>query len=1064
MSLITRPDLLQVVNKPSDLSKLVSKGLIAAYDFKVKGDSIVQDITQPDIYGGAYGMVGGTWEQTLNGIRFPGRIETSIGGVRSVVALDGNIGLLQIYGVRTICMSVKIPPCNNDIPLLGESNDESRNIIAGPNGGGFTSPFSNIYINGEGYLGIYGVGNVGYEPWLNLVFTVPVAPIDYPGAVIANDVFVGDIYGSFEIRDLRFYSKDFTLQDAQDYSNALSGFVLLENFDSTTTYQVTEGSFNVLSNGSHGKKQFNYLNSTGTGVNRVSIPSASNNGYDSILIKKAVGSYIEWVPTSETMVDANDPTSNCIKVVFHINGTVGIFNIRDGQSVGGYETDLTFADDVWHEFILENTSYGQMYLFIDGYLILQQSQYGWYTPGSNDLTPAWANIRAEGAGCGFAELLSRETSIKNYNQLYDTISNVNIINTKYNQVSLEAVILRGPQSVDSTVVWQRSTDGLNFSIIGESSSVPGTFVDTTVLPETNYWYSAYLKRSNNTTRPCIASETTTPAQTFPMILRLVITNPNTSIQWYNPSGSGSGYNYFVDFGDNSAPMQVYTSGFYSHTYAQPGTYLFSVDGLCTGFTTANTAFRTAIRQIVDWGLTGAKNYSFNGCSQLTSVPSDTRGSFATWTTAVVLGSTGVATIPNGFLNTAVNITSAAGMFQNNQSVTSIPNDLFKYCPMLNSISSMFNLCANLRTVPVRMITLATNPLVSNFGGAFRSCTSMVGSAPTWWLDYPSAVNTYFCFYPDTQLTNYLSIPDPWGGVQIPLEAPINLSITDVVADTATATWTNIETGVDQSEVQASFDGTTWDGGSVGYAFGDTQTASLFLNPDTHYWCRIVNMKGVKISPPSNVVDFTTPVVPPPIPPSNFTMAIKPGTDGSVVDVTLTNNGFSTEMEISGDGLTWTTLGRFTDPPFGPNDEALVIYAGQHITGPSSYGGYNKMVYARARCYNSQMVYSNWVSGNLETLPAPMYTAPALYELSGDVRVTGDQPGIEFWTIYTEVIERSDSENGTYIEVATRPPAGPPYIKWDIGVTPGLYWYRTRNRYITGEDGTPSAASSIDVIG
>jgi len=873
-----RPDLVKVVNKPADLSHLVPDGLLCAYDFIIRGNGVIKDISQKTLNGGNPGSIHGATTQTSDGIAFGYTTMPGDGGTIAV-AKDGYISLQNpILGAKTICMSIKAPVAADITPLF--SNQMS--ILSGLTIAGYgawlsSGEFVGPCINGDPYDGgSIQMSVIGNESWLNIVFSGPTA-LNFAVPVIG--LMSGgegpDLFGAIEIRDLRVYSREFSLSDCRAYSNELNSINMLYDFsdgkmpDGTI---VLQGGFSVLNNGQHNKKAFNYLSSTGQTSNLIALPSQRENyGYHSILIKKSNDAFVQWIPISNKAVHPDASDMNCIKVTYQPGtGLVGIFNIRNGESHGGYENPIAITDDEWHLFELDCNIYGDIMLTVDSNLVAAFMEYNGVNPRSNELTPNYAVLHTDKPGVCFVDITSKDTSNKTYPQLYDVVFQLSAPAIKYNYVDLQVdfLPLNSPQTYEN-VVYERSTDGINFIVIAKTQSL--SYRDTTVLPETNYYYRAYVTTSNQNSES-FDLNITTPEQQFPMILKLVTTTPNTNVQWTNSSQSGFNYNYTVDFGDGTQSGTYGWYGNYNHVYATPGTYYFTLSGTCTHFGPSNTAFRNALREVVSWGNIRAKVLNFTN-SQLAVVPVDTYNGFSTLTQLPGFGNTKLVSVPAGIFDNAVNITAAYGVFQGCQLLTTVPADLLKNSVNVTQISSMFANCPSLTAVPVRMIDNCPN--IYNFYGVFFNCVNLTGLAPEWWNIYtaPNVIG-YDCFLPDVNLTNYLDIPDPWGGVQIPLAPPSNLAATAVDATKINLTWTNNDL-YDFIDIQRSVDGINFQ--PTGGVFGEATSAQdAYCDPETRYWYTLQAQKGPKQSINSNIADATTPA---PLPPA-FRMTVDmslPGT-------------------------------------------------------------------------------------------------------------------------------------------------------------------------------------------
>jgi len=75
---------------------------------------------------------------------------------------------------------------------------------------------------------------------------------------------------------------------------------------------------------------------------------------------------------------------------------------------------------------------------------------------------------------------------------------------------------------------------------------------------------------------------------------------------------------------------------------------------------------------------------------------------------------------------------------------------------LVDVSYLFDDCNSLQSIPLDMFSEC--PLLTKFDNAFHSCAALTGPAPTLWLTYPTPSSALNCFGGSTGLTNYSSIP------------------------------------------------------------------------------------------------------------------------------------------------------------------------------------------------------------------------------------------------------------------------------------------------------------------
>lgn len=227
--------------------------------------------------------------------------------------------------------------------------------------------------------------------------------------------------------------------------------------------------------------------------------------------------------------------------------------------------------------------------------------------------------------------------------------------------------------------------------------------------------------------------TTTPNQTFTLPIK----------NYYN-------YNFYVNWGDGSADSHITVWNVNSvHTYAVAGTYIVSMYGpLCSNFTFANAGDKLLVNAIIDVADLGFTNLDFNGCVNLTSIPS-TFNRLSRLTSAVNMfaGCTGLTSIPSGIFDSATLITTFFQTFNGCTGITTIPANLFRYNIKATTFAQCFANNPNLTTIPADLFK--TNTLVTTFSWVFGvgSGTSKLVNIPTDLFRYNTLANTLdYVFY------------------------------------------------------------------------------------------------------------------------------------------------------------------------------------------------------------------------------------------------------------------------------------------------------------------------------
>jgi len=261
------------------------------------------------------------------------------------------------------------------------------------------------------------------------------------------------------------------------------------------------------------------------------------------------------------------------------------------------------------------------------------------------------------------------------------------------------------------------------------------------------------------------------AQVFPFVFKVTTTAANTVFTVPLSDYGSLTPSVIISWGDGTANSPLITSSSSVnriHTYVSPGTYTITISGFMPGFTVNNnSAIRSLITELVQWGIVGLRTINFYGCGNLTAIP-------GSGTLSGVGGYTGLAEVVS--FNSAFQATK----------LSSIPSDLFDYSPSATTFSSCFFACTALTSVPSTLFDLNVN--ATNFSGTFRNCLSLTnvlqftyntnvtifnnvynmsstsnaltGTAPELWNRTPTPAGTA-AFRNCTGLSNFASIPSTW---------------------------------------------------------------------------------------------------------------------------------------------------------------------------------------------------------------------------------------------------------------------------------------------------------------
>ena len=281
---------------------------------------------------------------------------------------------------------------------------------------------------------------------------------------------------------------------------------------------------------------------------------------------------------------------------------------------------------------------------------------------------------------------------------------------------------------------------------------------------------------------------------FPFKFKVTTTTSNTVFTCPLVDYGGLTPNLNIDWGDSTSSGQITTSTSPNriHTYASAGNYTVTISGFMPGFkVNNNSAIRSLITEIIQFGNVGVRTFDFNGCGNITSIPTslalasvggyDGLGEMINFDS--FLRATGISSIPADMFDYSPNATTFSNTFSTCLSLTTAPSGLFDNVTNATSFASCFFSCTALTSVPTDLFDQNIN--VTNFSGTFRNCraltnvlqftyntnvtifnnvynmstsvNALTGTAPQLWNRTPTPSGTDAfnnCF----GLSNYASIP------------------------------------------------------------------------------------------------------------------------------------------------------------------------------------------------------------------------------------------------------------------------------------------------------------------
>jgi len=352
--------------KPTDLSRYVDTGLCLAHNMIPSSGNLLVDTSNQN----APGAIDGATE-ILEGLSFDGKDDS--------VAI--NLSLALAATIKTICFRIKLASTTEMI-LDG---DNTGSLVIDANAGTLQYPaYDNAFIDGVDTDTIFA------DQWTDVVITSSTA-VDNNTPTLGRTTAAAFTYGKFEIADLQYWSKEFTLQDAEDYHNSFVKPVLntipsvYDPVGSTWPFGCVKGTGSFVVDELTAQDAVLKELDVGTKFNRV-----TGAGLISVPTKQAYGTWEGFIYKGDT---ANRLymilIANKIGVAGYVQGYALNFDNDEGiylekyDGVGG--TTVLFATaasyitiNTWYKYRFTRTLDGVMTLLLKGGALIPTAGYdGW---------------------------------------------------------------------------------------------------------------------------------------------------------------------------------------------------------------------------------------------------------------------------------------------------------------------------------------------------------------------------------------------------------------------------------------------------------------------------------------------------------------------------------------------------------------------------------------------------------------------------------------------------------------------------------------------------------------
>jgi hypothetical protein len=267
------------------------------------------------------------------------------------------------------------------------------------------------------------------------------------------------------------------------------------------------------------------------------------------------------------------------------------------------------------------------------------------------------------------------------------------------------------------------------------------------------------------------------SQVFPFVFKITTTTANTVFTTPLVDFGGLTPSLIIGWGDGTANSPLITSSTSTnriHTFVSPGTYTITISGFMPGFkVNNNSAIRSLITELVQWGIVGLRTIDFYGCNNLTAIPgSGTLSEVGGYTgleevvsfTSFMRG-TRITSIPVDIFDYSPNATTFTDCFSSITTISSVPNGLFDNVPSATTFANAFLGCSGLTSVPTTLFDQNINVL--SFAGTFRNCLALTNVLQ---FTFNTAVTVFTNVYNMGLTTNALTgtAPEIWNRTPIPL--------------------------------------------------------------------------------------------------------------------------------------------------------------------------------------------------------------------------------------------------------------------------------------------------------
>ena len=225
--------------------------------------------------------------------------------------------------------------------------------------------------------------------------------------------------------------------------------------------------------------------------------------------------------------------------------------------------------------------------------------------------------------------------------------------------------------------------------------------------------------------------------------------------------------FFVNWGDGSAVENIkgVLDQAPSHTYSKAGKYHISITGICSYFDLSSIIKQypevpQKLTKLVSWGEIEARGYGFNNAVNLAGeIPSPAKNSFKHIKDFSYLfdNCQSIETIPADlFKNIPEQVQNFNGAFYRCEKLKYIPNGLFDEANNATDFSKCFSGCSSLKQIPENLFK--NNKQVTTFEKTFRECIGLTSIPVNLFNNNQKASNFRYTF---ADSDNLASVPKLW---------------------------------------------------------------------------------------------------------------------------------------------------------------------------------------------------------------------------------------------------------------------------------------------------------------